>query len=65
MREFFQGWAGWPGWIREYEPACHCFGVLGEAVRVASQLSSSLFVLKRPNSGTPKLRRSLQQGPSK
>ena len=47
--------AGWPGLIREYEPAWHCFGVLGEAVRVASQLSPSLFVPKRPNSGTPKV----------
>jgi len=45
--------AEWLGLIREYEPAWHCFGVLGEAVRVASQLSSSLFVPKRPNSGPP------------
>ena len=51
-----------PGLIREHGSACHCFRVLGEAVRVASQLSASLFVPKRTNSGTPKLRRSLQQG---
>ena len=41
--------------IREYEPAWHCFNVLGEAVRVASQLSFSLFVPNRPNCGTPKV----------
>ena len=47
--------AEWLGLIREYEPAWHCFGVLGEAVRVASRLSFSLFVPERAKSGTLKV----------